>query len=321
MLKRGNRNRKAHIAIAAGAMAVAAFLAPRGWAAAVGPSQPSSFAAQPQEQKEDYPDDGHWVWQKVELGPATPTVSQPEVADYWDALFPWILDGQATLTPSATQSDGNAEADVKNIGSLPWGFANPWSESGSAAASYNIRWTSVWVDPDEPATPDMVAQQSGDATASGGASMTVTSTAAADSGSSASGAAGASGGASCSTKVGGYAITLNYKEISNDAQYSNASNSLGVGGNIGGQVTDNSAGVKGSYSQSQQWAANGQGSASGTATYTLISSTAPIKGTAPVVVTEVGHATATGGGSGGSPGSESMVSHSDVNIADPPSGD
>lgn len=287
------------------------------------PTQATSFGANPQEQKEDFPDDGHWTWQKQELGPAKPILTPPEVVDYWDQLFPWILDGQATLTPSGSQADGTATAMVINSGSLPWGFAAPWSVSGTAIASYQVQWTSVWVDPDDPDGLDQVANQSGSVTVSGGGYMSVSTTAAADSGSSCSASAAISGTGSVS--VGSHtnlSVSIGSKSISCDAQYDSAASSLGVGGNIGAQKTDDSGNVTGHFSLEEQWAANGKGSCSGSANYSIDpGESSTISGTSPATVVEEGTANASGSGSGASPGSESMQSTSSATVADPPTGD
>lgn len=302
------------LAVAAGGLLLAS--APGlSWATA-GPTQPSTFGANPQEQKEDYPDDGHWAWVKQELGPKTPnTYSDP---DYTFTNPFGSYEGSATSTATASASDGNASAKVIGLGTQTWGWNSvPWNIGGTASDGYNVQWTSVWVDPDDPDGQDTVAAQSGSATASGGGSLAIGTSAAADSGSSASSSASLSG--KCSAPA--LNIGLPGREIACDSQYSSAASALGRGGNIGAKVADNATHVSGSFSEEEMWAANGQGSASGTASYTVTPQTSQITGTAPATVTESGTAVASGSGAGSDPGAAQDHSSSSVYVSDPPSGD
>jgi hypothetical protein len=206
--------------------------------------------------------DNHWDTTITD----NPTSSGSDSADqsWWNPIF-----GTCCWTTSShTKSSGSSSCSVTVIGDVSKHTLHFGSLTANATASagYDYQKTVVWHGPD-PAPCRMLSF-----TATGGGSEGVSVGCAADQGSSAS--CSATGSGACSS-LGNANATINMHSLSLSAQYDSAESEVDLSGNadINGQISDNSAqvGASGWYHQSGSWSVEGEGSASGSASYTVLS--------------------------------------------------
>ncbi len=283
-------------------------------AAPLGPTRPSSFGASPLAATEGT-NSGHWAWQKQELCPQQASIQflPNETAS---AAFGGVVLGKAQSTSTAGATDGSASAGASGSASeIYWPWAIDCAFSQVVSDGYSVQWTRVWVGGGVP------TKQSDSATATGSGTLTIATTAAASLGSSGSASASmsaAGGGPDPSGPTG----SLTSKTISCDSSYDSAASDVGVGGNVGGQVQDKSAGTNasGHFSQEMQFVANGNGSATGSASYSVAAPTNSIDDALPnYTVTETGSAGIAISGTSSDPGSATGVSSARLNFTDSPS--
>ncbi len=290
-------------------------------AAAPGPSSPSSYAAQPEPEQEET-NQGSWQW--VMTTPSNPSdmpqpTLVPEHPKGWVINGPFGNNGSGSTTATGSDAVGSAQAMVSASGSGGNKFAFNsinWTIGGSVTNdSYAVVWTREWTDGydnDGDSTPVKAAAV---ATATGNAQMQVKSIAGADQGSSASCTADASGSCSGLGKTIG---SMPDKSVTAAAQYTAVSNTLGVSGNIGPKTPDNPApNVTGSFSANEGFTANGQGVATGAASYSISGSVSADTNT-ELTISEAGVAQVNAGGEGQEPGLAGLLVSASVNFSDAP---
>lgn len=278
-------------------------------AASTAPTQPSSYGVQPLAANENT-GGGHWIWVLTtnQASAVTGCYNDKSGIAYY-TFFPFYINAQdgsfsSNGAPSAQISNGTYQGTSAYVAGS--GYANPpgpvlsnstWSVGGSQGATYEVVYTREWVGNGVP------VKEVATASSGGNASESLQVTAGAYQGSSVSVSATMSGACSGLTSAGG--AKLENQTTTANAGYSQITNSLTVGGNIGNPVTaltgPTLVHVTGSYDKVQQNV--GIGNATGGDSFTVQNkpdSDDTIQ--ANITVSASGTARAGASGSGQSPG-------------------
>jgi hypothetical protein len=192
---------------------------------------------------------GQWMRQEpaVRLDPVLPLEQELRIGKFIISKLSSATAVSASATLAATgRSNCFIGCDTSSV-------------SQTARASFSYLSREVW-DGAAPPCPRLVTlSASGDATQSVAVSTTADRGCSASSSSSISGMCSSLGDASAELSNG----------ITAKAQFNSASSKVSMSGNIGASVSIESPSIQGAYSSQDQWEAEGIGSASGAATFTV----------------------------------------------------
>jgi hypothetical protein len=234
-------------------------------------------------------------------GNDTPTAGPPNT---WTNLFGVVFGSGSDTTGGSTDKTSTCTSSASGNGTFSWALNSAsFSQTSNDVDNFNYSLAYNW------SSCSTTCARNINIAATGGGDESVNATCAAEAGSSA--IATCSGSGTCSAH--NVSATLTMHGLSCLAQF--ASGTQAASGNIGGQKTDNSANVTGSYSSN--FSTTGTGSAAGSASYSLAPGLKDVECTADAItVTQTGNTAANGNGTvEDNGGSMSYSATSDVTMS------